>query len=306
MQINLITLNNIFPKRNQKIKENQRIHYQNIGTVNPFAQISKDTLEVTFTGKAKHCNEKDFQVKRIENLRCPACGLIMLTDDQINVFVEDVYSKKGEALASALTKYEDESVLTGKPSMDRTGHGVYRPIKKQVADVYKELAIKNPDKDLLELTKMQADACIDDLIERQMLVVDELNQYIAEHVENKTEREKLQAIVDKHTKQIKGESEEGFARKKFIFALKNAAVDKKIKNEIDKIVTKLPTSENNIDSFFVKYSKTAKTSGLRLCRRDFSCTLPPRARQTDSISKKVNFAYTDTESRKGRCRYELA
>lgn len=224
---------------------------QNNGVINPFARNEYDRVEIAFG--AKHCSTQNFRVKEIPNLHCPACGLIMLTDAQVGMFIRDVSSKRGQELAGALEKYEDESVITGKPSRDKAGFGIYRPIKKDIVDIYKQLAIENPEMDLLDLTKLQAKKCIDDLIYQQMQVILELSQYIEENYEG-DKKEALLKKIEEYTKQIKGETKEQFARKKFIYAMKQA-VDKVHKDDVEQIVSKMPTSENDVNSFFVKYAK---------------------------------------------------
>ena len=122
MQINFQTFKYLAFNKAQK-------KAQNNGVVNPFARNEYDSVEISFKA-SKHCSTQNFRVKEIPNLHCPACGLIMLTESQVGMFVRDVSSKKGQELADALEKYEDESVMTGKPSRDKTGFGIYRPIKK--------------------------------------------------------------------------------------------------------------------------------------------------------------------------------
>ena len=81
MRINLQTFNKYFPLRNRNIKENQNSFSPTLSSTNPFAPLAKDSVSISF-GKKDHCSVQDFEVKTIPNLRCPACGLIMLTDKQ--------------------------------------------------------------------------------------------------------------------------------------------------------------------------------------------------------------------------------
>ncbi len=255
MRINQIIFNNFFLNKKQSVKENQNIYQTNFGMINPFAPRLKDTFEVAFTAR-DHCSTQNFRIKEIPNLRCPACGLIMLTEVQISMYVKDIGTKKGQELVSALEKYEDESVMTNKPSLDKTGLGIYRPIKKDIVDIYKKLALEYPNEDLYGLTKIEASKCINELIVQQMKVIRELEGYIGA---NYTEEEKkvLLKKVEEYVKQIKGESKDTFARKKFIYAMRNSVSNEKQKKEMEAIASKMPTSENDINSFFVKYAKAA-------------------------------------------------
>ena len=100
-----------------------RINFQNI-IYNPFRQkqqpkqnfatlpILKNDVFISsqsFTGM--RCSPNAFKIKELEDLRCPACGLVMLNGEQQKQFIEDVYRKKGEELIEALEKYEDETVF---------------------------------------------------------------------------------------------------------------------------------------------------------------------------------------------------
>ena len=257
MQITLQTLNKYFNINRNKAQDNQKNYQvQNFGIANPFAPISRDVVEISFG--ASRCSTQNFQIKnKIENLRCPACGLIMLTEKQISNFATEVGACRGEELIEALEKYEDESTLTGKPSQDKTGFGVYRPLKKEVVDVYKELARENPELNLLELTQLEATNCIQELIDKQMDVIWELEDYIKTNFDEETQKEFLDKI-EGFVSQIQGETEETFARKKFIYAIDSLVQDADAKAKLKEITSKMPTSENDIDSFFVKYSHKTK------------------------------------------------
>lgn len=224
---------------------------QNNGVINPFARNEYDSVEISFG--AKHCSTQNFRVKEIPNLHCPACGLIMLTEEQVGAFIRDVSSKRGQELADTLEKYEDESYVTGKPSRDKTGFGIYRPIKKEVVDIYKRLAIENPQMDLLDLTKLQAKNCINALIQEQMEVIKELTSFVEQNYQG-DKKDNLLSKIEEYTKQINGKSDKQFARKKFIYAMKQA-VDISHKDKVEQITSKMPTSENDVNSFFVKYAK---------------------------------------------------
>ena len=255
-KINLIN-KNYFSYSKQRIEQTQNNEIKNSYVSNPFA-LNKDTLELSFT--SQHCSEKNFEIKNIPNLRCPACGLIMLTEAQINTFANEVSDKKGEDLVSVLEKYENENTITGKESKDKTGCGIYRPIKKQVVDVIKKLALEHPESNLSDLVRLQASKCIKELIVSQMLVVKEVEEYIKTNVENLDERQELLEKLDKYVEQIKGVSNETFARKKFIYNIKRSTSNIDNRNDIEAIASKMPTSETDVNSFFVKYANKAENS----------------------------------------------
>lgn len=259
MQVNFQTINNIIKNRQLKMlpkEQNANVDKTQFATINPFRPRTQDSFEISFG--SDHCSVQNFEIKNIENLRCPACGLIMLNDKQISSFVADVGSKKGDDLIATLEKYEDESTITGRESLDATGHGVYRPIKKQVVDVIKKLAKENPNMNIAQLVGKHAKSCIDSLISKQMVVVEELRSYIIKYIDDETEKKAVLEILDEHVKQIKGESDEDFARKRFIYNMKRAVSSYDQKQAVEEIASKLPTSETDVNSFFVKYSKETK------------------------------------------------
>lgn len=257
MKVNFQILNSFFVNKNQNAKKilKGNAYQNNLGIINPFVQNTIDTFEISFKG-ADSCNPKDFQVKRLENLRCPVCGLIMLSEEQVALFCKDVSQKKGEALICALSKYKDESVLTGKPSQDKSGCGIYRPIKKEIVDTYIELANQYPDKDLLGLTNIQAEKCINELIEKQLAVVEEFKDFIEKNITNENEKSRLEEHLKTFTESIKGKNSERFSRKKFTRVLSYHVQDDELKKEANAILNKMPTSENDVVSFFVKHAES--------------------------------------------------
>lgn len=258
MQVSLQLLKNANIYKSKNINQNSD-YIARFGAINPFEQLKKDTLEISFKANRRG-DTQNFEVKNIPNLRCPACGLIMLDENQIAEFVKDVSYKKGQDLHDALEKYEDESVFTHKPSKDKTGFGIYRPSKKVIVDIYKKLALEFPDKNLLDLTKIQAKKSINPLIEKQMVVIDELREYIEQNMSFEQKRKILETL-NAYIKQIKGETKKQFRRKVFITNIRNS-VDYQYRADVEKIVSKMPTSENNTDSFFVKYANSAKSSNV--------------------------------------------
>ncbi len=224
--------------------------------------LKYDTFQISFG--EKHCSESNFKIKDLKNLRCPACGQIMLTNEQIEDFSNDIANKKGAELVKAFEKYEDDSIFTNKQDEEKIS--IYRPIKQKVINVIKTLALENPEMSLIELVKLQAQKSINALIDKQMEVIDELNEYIQYNIEDKNELITLNQAIKEYKAQIEGKSEELFSRKRFIYGVKIKVNDEEKRKEIEQIASKMPTSENNVDSFFVKYANKELTS-KELARR---------------------------------------
>lgn len=273
MQINFQTLNILYKAQQKKLeRKEQNIIKSNQNTLsNPFSQLNKDTLQISFG--SDHCAVQNFKVKDIDNLHCPACGLVMLTEKQIATFINEVSQQKGEDLIRVLEKYENESTITKKEARDKKQMGIFRPIKKQVVDIIKKLAKENPNLYIDQLVTIYAQECLDKLIDKQIIVCDELCAYINQNIQD-SEKEKLLEKLEEYIRQIKGESSETFSRKKFIYGMKQGVSSFKQKNEIEAIASKLPTSENDVNSFFVKYSKNEKRNSRLIAEKLVNTAIP--------------------------------
>ena len=233
--------------------------------------VLEDTFEknksVSFLGK--YCVTSKFKIKEFENLRCPYCGYLMLTNEQAEAFVSDIYDKKGEDLASALEKYEDDRIFQ-KETQEKENQeespkispktSIFRPQRQEVVNTIKQLARIYPNLSLYDLIKKEGKAYLEPLIASQMEVVDELEEYINENVTSEEELLHLNKLLRLQEDKINGIGNGEFKRKGFIHDFANTCEDPDIQREIDKIAQKLPNSSNNIESFFVKYSKDGYSS----------------------------------------------
>ena len=254
MKISLLSFN---PIKHLKKQSSSIARFQNIPLQNDV--FIKNA--VVFNGASSTAS---FKVKDIINLHCPVCGYIMLNKNQQDTFVDDVYNKKGEILAKTLEKYEDESIFTNKPSIPQKS--IFNPQRQQIVNIIKDLALKNPDLELSQLVELQAVSSIASLIERQLITTKELKAFIEQNIDNQERLQALRGIIQKHEKRIKGESPVNFSRKVFIYEFLKAVEEDKNKDKIHEIISKLPNSINDADSFFVKYSKdrTSREIALKL------------------------------------------
>ena len=210
------------------------------------------------TNNSQTDSTKSFQIKNIKNLHCPACGLIMLDDEQINQFIQDVATARGTELVEALEKYEDERAISGeKTDNPKT---IYRPQKQEIVNIIKELARQYPEEDISGLVRIEGKNHIDKLIASQLEIVGKLEEYIKSSQLDLTEKATLRYIIDEHKARIKGESDIEFQNKPFVYAILNATDNKGVKSQIANIVSKLPNSDSQIDSFFVKYEKKNRSA----------------------------------------------
>jgi len=212
---------------------------------------------INFTAQ---CSEKDFKLKDIPNLHCPVCGLVMLNPTQRKTFVDDVAPKTGEALIEALNKYEDETALVGSDDPLNEHKTIYRPLKAKILEVIKRTAKQNPNLNLLQIVKQKRTEFLAPLIKQQLSITSELEEYLETVEISEDERKTIKGIIEEFKSQILGESEVEFKRKNYIHALSNVVEDPEIQEKITGIIECLPQSKNDVNSFFVKYSKEAKSS----------------------------------------------
>ena len=85
-----------------------RVNFQTIKINTNYTKKQTKTNPISFG--AFRCSEENFEIKKIPYLHCPICGLLMLKPEEQKTFVNDVASKKGEALKTALEKYEEEKL----------------------------------------------------------------------------------------------------------------------------------------------------------------------------------------------------
>ncbi|MBR1617250.1 hypothetical protein IJ670_03780, partial [bacterium] len=231
-----------------------------------FRPLEQDTFERHLNPilSFKASPSSQFLVRKLDNLYCPVCGLLMLNENQINEFIEDVSSNKGEDLAFALSKYEDDYVFTGvHQDSPKT---IFRPQKQKIVNILKSLAEQNPNLNLAQLVSLEADKRLLDLQNSQLEIIKRLEDYIEQsHLPEDTKQE-IGEIINKYSLQIKNESAEPFSRAKFIAEISNVRMYQRASKNIAKILEKFPTSDNNIDLFFVKYrhSKKPKEIALKL------------------------------------------
>ena len=257
LNFNIIKINTI-----KNINQNSK--YQNVSKPVLFSDMKNDVFEksmineVSFRGK-RGCSEANFEVKDIKNLRCPICGQVMIDKNQMEAYACDIASKRGEDLKKALEFYEDERNLTYDWENGEK-RSLYRPVIQEVVNCVKKSAVEHPNMDLAGLIELNGKPHMENLIDLQMVVVNELLKYGKENIEDEKELLRFKNILDEYKNRIYGIGEEDFKRKEFIHAVSNITSNEKVQEGIDEIVKKLPTSTNDANSFFVKYSKDKRTS----------------------------------------------
>ncbi len=208
---------------------------------------------------AFRCTENNFEVRNIPNLHCPVCGLLMLNDEEQMAFANDIASKKGQELKDALEKYEDETVFIKDPLNNRH-RTIYRPQKQKIVDMLKELALKYPTLNIAELVRIAGESNLGELIEKQLIVFDEIENFIKNNPEiNDEQKALILSALYKHKQDAIGKTNKKFKRKEFIDDITSLISNSEIKRQLSYIASKIPTSNKEISAFFVKYSDPSRT-----------------------------------------------
>ena len=302
-----------------------KINYINkFNYLNPIKPLPYDSFEkIAFKGEnveesglinsSKNENVEEvtatnsFEVRNIKNMRCPVCGLIMLTDDQIEEFVKDISNRRGDDLIRTFEKYEDDSVFTGVEQ--NPPKSVFRPQKQEIVDILKKLARQHPEMALYELVQYEAQKRITSLINVQLEVIDEVEKFIKRCNATKAKKEYARNVIQEFKTEILGESENQFSRKKFIYALTGVASDPKTQRRIIEIAEKLPTSEEDVDSWFVKYSKVTRSDII--ARKFVQQSIPtaehlqPRSKEGGSSIRNYICDCSDCNSKRGNMEFDI-
>ncbi|MBR5304492.1 MAG: hypothetical protein IKU37_06670 [Candidatus Gastranaerophilales bacterium] len=178
----------------------------------------------------------------------------MLKDENVVKFSKMLASKKGKALIVALDKLDNVKNF----GIGTKRSSAYRPHRKLVVEQYKVLAKEHPTKDLYELTEVYYDVCIENLRKAQLEIVGELREFVSSNIPFE-EQERIGAVISDYEKRIKGISDEPYYRKAFINEIVSAVEDE-YKESVRKVAEKMPSSQNDVNSFFVKHYKKAKDS----------------------------------------------
>ncbi len=221
------------------------------------AQNKKINNFISFEGF--QCDEKAFEVKNINDLHCPICGLLMLNEKQQRSYMKDVANKKGEALKKALEKYENETEVVKNKENSRN-QTIYRGVKQKIVTTLKELALRYPDLDLSELVKLKRKESLNKLIREQLAIFSEIERLIQNSKMNRRERRRILRKLEMYKKMAKDTTNSDFKRKVFIEDIQSEISSYTTRKKIKTIAQKLPSSKTKEDAFFVKYSSEGTTN----------------------------------------------
>ncbi len=88
---------------------------------------------------------KVFDVRKIENLCCPACGSVMFSHEQAREFCRDLSKSTGDELIKSIEKYENLN------SKDNAKLNTFNSKQQEILNRIKEVAKNNQDFDLRDI-----------------------------------------------------------------------------------------------------------------------------------------------------------
>lgn len=299
MQINLSILKSSINNRNIKIKENNSSPFLMISRFN----LKKDVFQKSdINFKGSKGKESNFEVKKILNLRCPVCSRIMLNSEQQEAFSSDIASKRGKELVNALEFYEDERNITNDWSAEK--RSIFSEQRQGVVDKIKPPAIENPTLNIQEIINLEGKECLKNLIATQMKVIAELEKYASRNIESEVELLYFKNIIEEYKERIWGVLDTPFKRQQFLHDISGVCSRRKVQHNINDIAQKMPTSTNDVSSFFVKYASEKnspkKAASKLFCRNTPTAEhLHPKIRGGKNSIKNYICDCVDCNEKKG-------
>lgn len=230
--------------------QNINIQKQTIQT--PRYQQNNNIDTVSFGTRIIDKYPKEFLKELVQfGLPCPICNKEMIALEFMNRPAKD-------SLMFLADKYENMSPI---------GQVMYKQLKF--------LSKKFPEKNIQELLQTQFKKAEVNLIVEQREILDELN-FVSWQLPEKKGME-LRKLIGKTFETIfkrEPNPKKRFKRKKVIEdfdAFTNTLCDQKLKKKIGKAIRELPTSDNSINAFVVKYaSRAPEEIAMKLHREDFA------------------------------------
>jgi len=135
---------------------------QNLIKKNVDKELKADTFEkCNLSFKGQPCSADDFKIKALYDIPCPCCGTNMVTNSQLNSFVNSVCDRKGDELVKVLKRYDK----------------YYRPVEKDVVAEISKYAVLYPNLNVEELTKTISVFHRENLQNEQREILDELKSF---------------------------------------------------------------------------------------------------------------------------------
>ncbi|MBR2525710.1 hypothetical protein IKE67_04525 [bacterium] len=194
----------------------------------------------------------DEQVRALGHIVCPCCGIEMMTQEDMHDVSKNLGCTSKEAVKT-LDKYEKHM----------------RPIEKECFNLLKGWSEEKPDANFRDLLRENKAPQLAKLQEKQNTILDTVNE-ISKQLSEK-EQQEIQKVTDLTRKLVASDDKEiKFKRKSFIKdveKLEPQISNKEVYAQIHQEAEKMPTSQNDVSAFVVKYSERShKEIGERLVK----------------------------------------
>lgn len=174
-------------------------------------------------------------------LPCPCCGKNLPTHDEIRALpASGAFSGSCLAAINALEPYED----------------IMKPVEYNIMQIIKPLAQKYPGIDLQELMVLLSFEYESSLVGSQLTVLNNIKSIIPDVPEES--QQELESTLKTAKEFILKKRKAPFKRKTFIKDIEEVLVnvdDRVLSNKIVREANKIPTSENSISAFILKYKE---------------------------------------------------
>lgn len=249
--LNLLSINPI--KSIQKSsKSQQHFNFNFVSKPDTFERTTPKTqiiapAYVPFLGYAH-----DEPVRALGHISCPCCGIEMMTQKDMNDVTKRLGNTSSQAIKT-LDKYEKHM----------------RPVEKECYNLLKIWSKDKPDADFKELLNENKEPQLKILQKKQNNILDTVIE-ISKTLSDK-EQEEVRKVTETTRKYVSSTDKEiKFKRKTFlkdVETLGNKISDKEVYNKIYKEAEKMPTSQNDVSAFVVKYSdRNHREIGERLVK----------------------------------------
>ncbi|MBR1943254.1 hypothetical protein IJ843_05925 [bacterium] len=202
---------------------------------------------VPFTGYTN-----DGPIRALGNIICPCCGVEMMTQKQMNAVSKGLGATSEQAVKT-LNNYEK----------------YMHPVEKECFNMLKDWSKDKPNSNFKELLQENKEPQLAKLQAKQNTIlntVDELSKQLSEKEQEEVKKvtDTTRMLVSSTDKEIK------FKRKTFlkdVEELQSKISNKEVHEKMVKEANKMPTSQNDVSAFVVKYSERGhKEIGERLVK----------------------------------------
>ncbi len=202
--------------------------------------VFEKSEETSFAGHP--CKADAFRVKGLYNIPCPCCGTDMVTNAQLEKFINEVENRTGRDLAGTLNRYEK----------------YYKPVEKEVAFEISKYAEQYPKLNISELTRKISVEHREKLIEEQSGIIEELKG-MSSLINNDDVRKIYVKYLERSAENVREFKDDSFfKRKSFLSDLNEICKNSTDEKGYETIMTaafKMPSSVDSASAFLIKYAR---------------------------------------------------